>query len=417
MKFKSLALLSISAILGAGVVSCSKVEGCMDPNSLNFNPDATEDDGSCLYDNPASSNVIVTENIAENTTWTADKVYELAGRISVLPGVTLTIEPGTVIKGQAGTGSSATALLVARGAKLMAVGTETAPIIFTSVADEITPAQIAEGNFISPNLEATTNGLWGGLIVLGNAPVSASNDVGDVSEVQIEGIPTSDASGLYGGSDASDNSGMLKYISIRHGGANIGAGNEINGLTLGGVGNGTVIENIEVVGNQDDGIEWFGGSANVSNVVVWNAGDDALDTDQAWTGSVSNFVIITPAGHSFELDGPEGSTSGGHVIENGTVYASRDGRVSEDLINTDDNSIVTLRNIHITDIAEGQMINRTVANEGELVFENVTLNVPEAELTNYVNGEEVPSGISAGSSPAADVAPLSWTWAGQANQF
>ena len=299
----------------------------------------------------------------------------------------------------------------------MAVGTETAPIIFTSVADEITPAQIAEGNFISPNLEATTNGLWGGLIVLGNAPVSASNDVGDVSEVQIEGIPTSDASGLYGGSDASDNSGMLKYISIRHGGANIGAGNEINGLTLGGVGNGTVIENIEVVGNQDDGIEWFGGSANVSNVVVWNAGDDALDTDQAWTGSVSNFVIITPAGHSFELDGPEGSTSGGHVIENGTVYASRDGRVSEDLINTDDNSIVTLRNIHITDIAEGQMINRTVANEGELVFENVTLNVPEAELTNYVNGEEVPSGISAGSSPAADVAPLSWTWAGQANQF
>ena len=84
---------------------------------------------------------------------------------------------------------------------------------------------------------------------MGNAPISA-----DAASVQIEGIPASDPNGLYGGSDAADNSGVVKFISIRHGGANIGEGNEINGLTLGGVGNGTVIENVEAVANQDDGI-------------------------------------------------------------------------------------------------------------------------------------------------------------------
>ena len=182
--------------------------------------------------------VVVTSNITANTTWEAGTIYQLAGRITVTNGVTLTIEPGTIIKGEAGTGANATALLVARGGKLNANGTATSPIIFTSVADEIDYADMAAGNFASPNLESTVNGLWGGVIILGKAPISASNDVGDVSEVQIEGIPTSDPNGLYGGNDAADNSGTIRYISIRHGGTNIGAGNEINGLTLGGVGNG-----------------------------------------------------------------------------------------------------------------------------------------------------------------------------------
>ncbi|MFM7729048.1 MAG: hypothetical protein ACKO7B_20290, partial [Flavobacteriales bacterium] len=221
--------------------------------------------------------VVVTSNISANTTWEAGTIYQLAGRITVTNGATLTIEAGTIIKGEAGTGANATALLIARGGKLNANGTATSPIIFTSVADEIDYADMAAGNFGSPNLESTVNGLWGGVIILGKAPISASNDVGDVSEVQIEGIPTSDPNGLYGGNVANDNSGTIRYISIRHGGANIGSGNEINGLTLGGVGNGTTIENVEIVGNQDDGIEWFGGTVNVSNAVVWNCGDDGID--------------------------------------------------------------------------------------------------------------------------------------------
>src|SRR5690606_32683291 len=143
-----------------------------------------------------SGNTVINTNISSNTTWTSDKVYQLGGRITVLNGATLTIEPGTIIKGEAGNGPNATALLIARGGKLMAQGEPDAPIIFTSVADEITPAQVASGNFASPNLSADVSGLWGGVIVLGKSAISASNENGNVSEVQIEGIPTSHSNGL-----------------------------------------------------------------------------------------------------------------------------------------------------------------------------------------------------------------------------
>jgi len=360
---------------------------------------------------PETGNVIVTENITTNTTWTADKVYQLGGRITVESGAMLTIEPGTVIKGEAGTGANATALLVARGGKLMAEGTAALPIIFTSVADEITPDDIAAGNYASPNLDPNINGLWGGVIVLGNAMISASNENGDLSEVQIEGIPTSDANGLYGGNNDADNSGSMKYLSIRHGGTNIGSGNEINGLTLGGVGSGTTIENIEIVANQDDGIEWFGGAVNCKNMLVWNNGDDAFDTDQSWAGTVENFVIVTPAGHCFELDGPEGSYNASHVIKNGTVVTSSDDRTSQDLINVDDNSRVTLENIYFTNVVDGQQINRVTA--AEVFFNNIMIDVPAADLANYVNGD-VPAGVVAGGSSAADVSVFNWTWANEA---
>jgi hypothetical protein len=105
-----------------------------------------------------TTNVVVNENITTNTTWTSDKIYELGGRITVANGATLTIEPGTIIKGQAGTGPNATALLVARGSKLIAEGTPNKPIIFTSVADEINPDDIEVGVFSSPNLDPTVNG-------------------------------------------------------------------------------------------------------------------------------------------------------------------------------------------------------------------------------------------------------------------
>lgn len=356
--------------------------------------------------------VVVQDNISSNTTWTKDNIYELAGRVTVLDGVTLTIEAGTVIKGQSGTGSNATALLVARGAKLIAEGTAEEPIIFTSTSDQIVP-----GLMKSPNLAPDVNGLWGGVIILGKARISASNSNGDVSEVQIEGIPTSDPNGLYGGSDDTDNSGVIKYVSIRHGGTNIGAGNEINGLTLGGVGSGTVIENVEVVANQDDGIEWFGGTVNVKNIVVWNAGDDALDTDQAWSGTAENFIVVHPTGHCFELDGPEGSYGAAlkHTFLNGTVVASSATRVSEDLINTDANSGVILKNIFITGIATGQKINRV--NAANVTFDGVVLNVAADALLNYLptGTTTAPAGITAGTTGTkADASILMWTWAGKA---
>ena len=144
-------------------------------------------------------------------------------------------------------------------------------------------------------------GLWGGLIVLGNAPVSVD---GDAVAFQIEGVPASDPNGLYGGTDASDNSGTIQYLQVRHGGTNIGEGNEINGITFGGVGSGTTVSNVEVIANVDDGIEMFGGSVNVSNAIVWAQGDDAFDVDQAYSGTISNFMYIGDASsdHGLEID-------------------------------------------------------------------------------------------------------------------
>jgi len=353
---------------------------------------------------------IISENVTANQTWYADTVYQLGGRITVTAGATLTIEPGTVIKGEAGTGANATALLIARGGKLMAEGTASMPIIFTTVADEITHDQLMTGDFKSPNLDPTVNGLWGGVIVLGNAKISASNSSGDVSEVQIEGIPTSDANGLYGGSDDADNSGVMKYVSIRHGGANIGSGNEINGLTLGGVGSGTTVENVEVVSNQDDGIEWFGGTVNVTNVVVWNAGDDGIDTDQSWGGTLDNFVVITPSDRAFELDGPEGAHEASQTIKNGNVQASSADITSGDLINTDANSLVSLESIYITDIMPGQIINRIDA--AGVFYTDIVLNVDT--VSNYIKNNGTHPGITAGTTPKANTSVFGWTWAAQA---
>ena len=360
---------------------------------------------------PISQNKIVTENITKNTTWYSDTVYQLAGRITVTEGSTLTIEPGTIVKGEAGTGANATALLIARGGKIIAEGTPQLPIIFTSVADEITPELVEQGQFQSPNLDPTINGLWGGIIVLGKAKISPKPDAtGEVMAVQIEGIPTSDANGLYGGNEDNDNSGVLKYVSIRHGGTNIGSGNEINGLTLGGVGSSTIVENIEVVANQDDGVEWFGGKVNSTNILVWNSGDDGLDTDQSWGGICDNFVIITSAGHAFELDGPEGTYSAGHIFRNGNVICSNPSLATQDLINTDANSIVELSDIYFSEIVPGQMINRVTAPG--VVYNNIILNVHPDSLSNHVNGN-VPSGITFGTTPKANTNAFSWTWAHQ----
>lgn len=265
---------------------------------------------------PCEGLIVKTGLITEDETWTNNNIYVLAGKVVVEDGATLEIEPGTIIKGERGTGSLAATLIIARGGKIMAEGTPEAPIIFTSIDDNIEIGQMA-----GTNLDENDNGLWGGLLVLGYARGSFE---GDVEEVQIEGIPAGDTFGLYGGTDDDDNSGVLKYISIRHGGALIGEGNEINGLTLGGVGRGTVIDHIEVVANFDDGIEFFGGSVNASNLIVWAQGDDALDIDQAYSGTITNAMLVAGdiSDHSLEIDGPEGSLEGLFTLDGITMQGN-----------------------------------------------------------------------------------------------
>ena len=162
------------------------------------------DDDTNTIDDP--SKYTLSGEISTDTTLDASKIYTISGRVFITDGATLTIPAGTILKGAGGTGTNASFLCVARGGKLNAVGTASNPIIMTSVADDIQP-----GSAFGSNLDVDQRGLWGGLLVLGKAPSSFK---GDVSEYQIEGIPADDTRGLYGGSNAADNSGTMKYISL-----------------------------------------------------------------------------------------------------------------------------------------------------------------------------------------------------------
>ena len=296
---------------------------------------------ACSEEDPVIEYVIVTEtvtetntdevdpfadstlegNITEDKTLDASKIWLIKGRVSVTDGTTLTIPAGTIIKAASGTGADASTLIVARGGKMIANGTADNPIIMTAAADNIEVGGTYPES--GPALNVDTRGLWGGLLILGKAPCSFKSDV---TELQIEGIPTSDTNGLYGGSVADDNSGSFQYISIRHGGAEIGEGNEINGLTLGGVGSGTTVNQIEVLGNVDDGIEFFGGTVKATNLLVWGQGDDAIDIDQGYAGTIDGALVVLTAAsdHGFEIDGPEGSAPGRFTLKNATVIGATD---------------------------------------------------------------------------------------------
>ncbi len=314
-----IALLSLTVL---PMTSCKK-KGCTDPDASNYDSKAKKNDNSCIYPSSTTDNEVVQGRITQNTTWVNTKIYELKGKVVVENGATLTIQAGTIIKGQEGSGANASALVIAKGSKIMAEGTSSQPIIFTSVLDNI-----ELGKLSGTNLDVTDNSKWGGLIILGEAPISAGN--GD-TETQIEGIPATETYGAFGGNNPNDNSGVLNYISIRHGGALIGAGNEINGLTLGGVGSGTSISNIEILATLDDGVEFFGGTVNITNLVVGYQGDDGIDIDMNYAGTINNFAVVHGGStdEGLEIDGPEGTTNitGLFTLENGTIK-SEDGRGS-----------------------------------------------------------------------------------------
>ncbi|MCD6202218.1 MAG: hypothetical protein J7K46_10480 [Bacteroidales bacterium] len=234
-------------------------------------------------------------------TWTSDKIWILDHLVFVNEGQTLTIETGTVIKGKSGQENDASALVVARGGRLIAVGTRENPIIFTAEADDL-----------NGNIPLNQRGLWGGVILLGKAKLNSSP-----GETAIEGIPTTEPRGLYGGNDDNDNSGILKYVSIRHGGTDIGEGNEINGLTLGGVGSKTIIEYIEIIANKDDGVEIFGGRPGLKHILVSFCGDDGLDYDEGCRARIQFYTVIQDPDAGDRL----GEHDGGTDPETGEPYA------------------------------------------------------------------------------------------------
>jgi hypothetical protein len=351
--------ISIFAIAAISLASCSD-----------------DDDSIGSTDDDMGVEARISGQITEDMTLTNDRIWELAGRTTVTNGATLTIEEGTIIKALPGQGANASVLIIARNADINANGSAQSPIVFTSITDNIQVGQTA-GTNLGPN----DRGLWGGVIVLGNARGSFR---GDVESVQIEGIPANDSNGLYGGNDDSDSSGLMNYVSIRHGGTNIGEGNEINGLTLGGVGTGTTLSNIEVVANVDDGIEFFGGSVNATNLFVWAVGDDSIDIDQAYRGTITNVGVVLGniSDHAFEIDGPEGSLDGSFTLTNATLFGNTQTPNGE-YADYRSNAQGSTSNIYATGFKDGSDIeldnNAVTQNfiDGDLTFSNWVLDVAD----------------------------------------
>ena len=231
-----------------------------------------------------------------NRTLSADTAYVLTGLFYVDSTFTLTIQPGTVVFGDTGA-----ALVITRGAKIFARGSANSPIVFTS----------------NKPVGQRHSGDWGGLLILGNAP---SNKVNPLIEGGIIG-------GSYGGNDPNDNSGIFRYVRVEFGGYRFQLNNEVNGLTMGGVGAGTEIHHMQVSYADDDSYEWFGGTVNPKYLVAFGGTDDEFDTDFGYSGKVQfafgmrdpNQWDPTGESNGFESDNDASATSTDLPVDKSSV--------------------------------------------------------------------------------------------------
>ena len=307
MKNKIYSLITASAVL---FLSCEK-----DPETVYETVTVTEtvvvtETETVTVEVPVAAETPETQTVGsggisfidDSQVWTNDRIWIMDGKVVVRDGGVLTIEAGTIVKAEDGQGVDASALVVAKGGTLYAEGTASEPIVFTAISDNLS---YDNSDRLSPNLTASTRGLWGGVILLGKATTGT-----DTGTALIEGIAAGYTWTEYGGSLDADSSGSLKYVSIRHNGTELGNGDEIQGLTMGGVGSGTTIENIEIMGSNDDGIEIFGGTVNVTNLTIYDVRDDAIDLDQGYAGTITNAAVQLGqiSDTAFEIDGTEDST-------------------------------------------------------------------------------------------------------------
>lgn len=255
--------------------------------------------------------------------WYSTNVYYLDRFVYVMEGAELHIEAGTVIKGKAGQDVNASALIVTRGGKIFAEGTRERPIIFTAEADD--PSDPAA-------LPLFERGLWGGVAIMGRAPINtAINAAGNAASPKydvFEGLPDLQVDGQYvhrfGGGDPHDSSGVLRYVSIRRAGTVFQPNRELNGLSLAGVGDGTVIEFVETFATADDGFEFFGGTVNTKYLISAFNDDDAFDADQGHNGKHQFWFAIQEPGrkdNGGELNGePNESNAGNPPVSNFQVW-------------------------------------------------------------------------------------------------
>ncbi|RJO63491.1 MAG: hypothetical protein C4523_20350 [Myxococcales bacterium] len=264
MKAKRIWLIGLSIMFGL----VSLLSAC---NSDDENTEATDGDAPADGDNPTDGDectdgetIEVNADITADATWAACNTYILKKHIFV-ENATLTIEKGVTVKGESGS-----SLVIATSAKLLAEGDAANPIVFTSAQPEGSRAA----------------GDWGGVVLLGLAPINVSG-----GSEKIEGFPATEGRTSYGGGDGQHDCGTLKYVRVEFAGFELAPDNELNGVTLGGCGSKTLLDHVQVHMGADDGVECFGGSANLKHVVISEPDDDGLDWDFGWTGKVQWMVV------------------------------------------------------------------------------------------------------------------------------
>ena len=269
MKKNIFYLVAISAML---ITGCRKIE--MDGEPIIINQPGTGGGGT-------GQTITLSGRINTDTTFRKANTYILKGLVYIVGNHTLTIEPGTVIKGSF-SGADVAALIITRGSKIVAPGTATEPIIFTSAA---------------PNPQS---GDWGGIVICGKASINTSYN-GTNGLYQVEGgIDNANGDGLAGSGDGTpattpnddDNSGVLKYVRIEYAGYAYQPDKEINSLTMAAVGRGTTIDHVQVVYAKDDAYEWFGGTVNCKYLIAYKTQDDDFDTDNGYSGKVQFGLAI-----------------------------------------------------------------------------------------------------------------------------
>ncbi len=261
-------------------------------------PDGTTDSGDningtrvCLLTGNLDGGAMGTAY--SEVTLTRGNFYELDGRVDVGVDVgadgadpdgvdiALNIEPGVSIFGNSGSDY----MVINRGSQIFSNGTRQNPVVFTSEADL--------EDTVNPSLRLDSIGEWGGLVILGRAPINRCEGGGTPGMVDceniIEGVTAPEAE--YGGDEPTDNSGSLMFTLVKFAGFPLSSGNELNGISFGGVGSGTTVEYVQVHNNSDDGMEMFGGTVDLKHIVLTGIDDDSLDTDNGWNGN-AQFIIV-----------------------------------------------------------------------------------------------------------------------------
>lgn len=258
-------IVFLSVVLASALFSCRKIEVDGD-GQVVVNPTPTNP-------TPGRQTITLRGRIDSNMTLTASNDYVLDGFTYIMPNRTLTIQPGVTIKANF-SGANVGALVVTRDAKINANGSATQPIVFTSANP-------------SPR-----SGDWGGIVICGKAPVNTTSTAGAGTFVVEGGINTSDGLGVAGGNVADDSSGVLRYVRIEYAGYAQQPDQEINSLTLAGVGSKTVVEYVQVSYAKDDAFEWFGGTVNCRYLIAYKTQDDDFDTDNGYSGSVQYGLVF-----------------------------------------------------------------------------------------------------------------------------